>query len=749
LAAKKKPAPFPTRDALIAFIRERGVEVTTREIVRAFGLKGAQRTELKRALRELREAGVLAGGRKRMGAPGALPPVTVVEIAGVDPDGEILARPIDWRHEAEPPRIVMAPDRRAPIAAMGVGERMLARLTPTAEGEYEAKVIRRITTAPERVLGVYEFGRQGGRLVPTDRRYRHELAVARADTRGAEPGELVLAEVLPGRRVGLRQARVVDRLGDTDDPRAVSLIAIHSHDIPVEFPGDALAQAEAAAPTGLRGRTDLRALPLVTIDGADARDFDDAVWAAPDDDPKNKGGWQITVAIADVAHYVRPDDPLDRAAFRRGNSVYFPDRVVPMLPEALSNGLCSLKPNEDRGCLACHMRISRDGKLLGHRFERGLMRSAARLTYEQVQAAFDGKPDDTTGPILKAVLAPLRGAYESLEAARAKRQTLEIDLPERRIVLSPEGKVERIAPRPRYVSHKLIEEFMIAANVAAAETLIRRNAPCMFRVHEPPDPVKLENLREFVGSLGYALSGGTAIKPMHLNRLLKDVADTPHERMIHELVLRSQAQARYQPANLGHYGLALSHYAHFTSPIRRYSDLLVHRALIGALKLGKDGIAGITTAQFEAAGEHISTTERRASAAERDAADRYVAAFLADKTGATFAGVVTGVTRFGLFVALDDTGADGLVPISSLGREYFRHDEARHRLVGSETGAVYTLGERVEVILREANPVSGGLVFNLLDGGAGRGGGKAAKRPAKGRRPPAKPAPRGRRRTRR
>ena len=720
MAAKQKQAPFPSRDEVLDFIRSQGGEPGEREIARAFRLKGGQRGALRDLLRALADEGLIERRRKRVREPGTLPPVAVVEIVEIDADGELIAKPVEWREDKPPPRILMAPERGGRVAA-GVGERLLARLTKLAEGDYEGRVIRRISAAPDRVLGVYERQERGGRIRPTDRKFRHELAVTQADAGGATPGDLVLAEVLPGRALGLRQARVIERLGDTRAPQAISLIAIHSHDIPTAFAPQAIAEAEAAKPVAPEGREDLRAVPLVTIDGADARDFDDAVWAGGDDDPKNAGGFKLIVAIADVAHYVRPGSALDRAARERGNSVYFPDRVVPMLPEALSNGLCSLKPEEDRGALACHMRIDKDGRLLGHKFTRTVMRSAARLTYAQVQAAFDGQSDEKTAPLLDHVLAPLKGAYAALERAREARQTLDLDLPERQIFLDDEGHVERVALRPRLVSHRLIEAFMITANVAAAEALEKARAPCIYRIHDAPDPEKLEALREFLESVGLKLARGQVVKPEHLNRLLIKAKGEPHERLLNELVLRAQARAEYNPGNIGHFGLALSRYAHFTSPIRRYADLVVHRALIGALKLGQGGIGQDAREGLKETARHISDTERRAAAAERDAVDRFTAAYLADRVGATFDGTINGVTRFGLFITLVETGADGLVPISTLPGDYYDHDETGHRLVGRDTGHAYRLGDAAEVRLAEADPITGSLLLELMDAGPKNG----------------------------
>jgi ribonuclease R len=521
--------------------------------------------------------------------------------------------------------------------------------------------------------------------------------------------------------MGLKAARVIERLGHMGEPRAISLVAIHTHDIPTEFGPEALAIAADAKPVALGQRTDLRDLPLVTIDGEDARDFDDAVWAEADSDPGNLGGWHLLVAIADVAHYVRAGDALDRAAEKRGNSVYFPDRVVPMLPEALSNDLCSLRPAQDRACLAVHMWIDREGALRRHRFVRGLMRSAARLTYEQAQRARDGTPDDTTRPLIDAAIAPLYGALAALETARRNRGTLELDLPERRVLLDGKGKVRAIEPRARLDSHRLIEEFMIAANVAAAETLEARRQPCMYRVHDRPDPARVDALRDFLDSLGLRLAKGQVMQPRHFTQMIVKARGTPHEMLVSELVLRAQAQAVYSPDNLGHFGLALTRYAHFTSPIRRYSDLLVHRALISGLRLGDDGLPSDAGLAFGEIGAHISATERRAAAAERDAIDRFTAAFLAERVGESFAGRVNGVTRYGLFVKLAETGADGLVPVRTMPFDNYFHDETRHALIGRRRKVTYTIGDTVEVRLAEADPITGGLILHLLEGETGQG----------------------------
>lgn len=735
----KKTAPFPTKEAVLEFIRESSAPVGKREIARAFQLTGDARIALKMLLKELEKEGALERGHgRRLGPPAVLPEVAVVDIVAIDGDGETLGRVVSARHENQPqPKIFMQPEARG-HSSLSVGDRVLAKLRRLSDGEYEGRTIRRLEGGPARVLGVYRHGAEGGRLVCTDRRAKAELAITLANAGEAEPGDLVMAEVLPASRGGLRQAKVVERLGRSEEPRAISLIAIHGAGLPTVFPAAALDEiAQAKTPT-LAGRSDLRALPLVTIDGADARDFDDAVFAAPDSDPGNPGGWHVAVAIADVAHYVRPGSALDRAALDRGNSTYFPDRVVPMLPEGLSNDLCSLKPDQDRPCLAVHMWFDRSGTKRRHRFERALMRSAARLTYEQVQTAADGFPDEAAAPLAERVIAPLYGAFRALLGARERRGTLELELPERQVRLSPDGRVAEIVERPRYDSHRLIEEFMIAANVAAAESLEAAGSPLLYRVHDKPTVDKLESLREFLSSLGLRLARGHGTEPIHFTQILKLASQLPDKIAVNEMILRSQAQAEYNPENIGHFGLALPRYAHFTSPIRRYADLVVHRALIRALGLGSDGLDDAGLARLTEIGGHISKTERRSSSAEREAIDRYTASFLADRVGAIFAGRICGVTRFGLFVKLDHTGADGLIPIRTLPQDYYDHDERLHALVGRRNGACYRLGEAVQVRLVEADALTASTLFALAGSGDGevprppeRSHGRAATGPRK------------------
>ncbi|HEY1961342.1 MAG TPA: RNB domain-containing ribonuclease [Rhizomicrobium sp.] len=725
---------------------------TKRDLARALHVGGNGRIALKRILKELESEGAIARGRKRSyERPGALPEVSVLEITGQDPDGELLARPQRWEHDEAPPQIIVVPGREdeAHGPALGSGERVLARLTQTREG-YEARIIKRLGASVHKVLGVFHQSERGGRVAPIDRKSKYEFVVESRDRAGAQANELVLCEPLSGRASGLPRARVIERLGSMNEPKAVSLIAIHAHGIPTEFPKEVLNEAERAGPVETPGRTDLRKIPLVTIDPEDARDHDDAVWAAPDDDPKNKDGHIVIVAIADVAHYVTPGSALDREAFKRGNSAYFPDRVVPMLPEKLSADLCSLMDEVDRPCLAARMVFDRDGNKKSHQFIRGIMRSVATLTYQQAQQIFDSLPSPERGRSSRAsgsgggqsrasqndpppdrlrrsdppfsregnlrdTLADLWNAYQALAKARERRDPLSLDLPERRIVIGDDGKVKSIAFRERLESMRLIEEMMIMANVAAAETLEKARTPLIYRIHEQPSKEKLYAFSDYLRTLGMSFAKGQVVKPAAFNRILAQAKGGPNEAPMNDVVLRTQAQAVYAPENVGHFGLNLQRYAHFTSPIRRYADLVVHRALIRALKLGDGGLSDAQAAKLGEVSDHISMTERRAMAAERDSNDRYVAAFMEDRVGATFEARVTGVTRFGLFVRLPESGAEGLIPARTLGFEYFRHDERQHALIGDRSGTTYRLGDKLAVRLMEAAPLTGGLRFELAE----------------------------------
>jgi ribonuclease R len=717
--AQKK---FPTQDEIVAFIRSQPRDVGTREIARAFGLKNADRAELRRMLRTFADDGVVSRGNKKKLHTGHLPDIVEADVTGRDRDGELIAVPTEWDDEqgAAPKIRIVSRRRTHPGTIAGVGNRVLLRIDKDQSDDVvqmQGRVIKIIEQQRSRLLGIFRALPDGsGRMVPVDKKQLgREIAIAAADAEGARDGDLISVELRKSRGYGLPAGRVREKLGSLKTERAVSLIAIHAHDIPNVFPREAIAEAEAAKPAVLQGREDWRDLPLVTVDPVDAKDHDDAVHAGPDPDPNNRGGFIVTVAIADVSFYVTPGSALDHEALKRGNSVYFPDRVVPMLPERISNDLCSLKPKEPRGALAVRMIIAKDGRKRSHTFHRILMRSAAKLSYEQAQAAIDGRPDDVTGPLLEPILKPLYAAYHCVKHARDDREPLDLDLPERKILLKADGTVDRVVTPQRLDAHRLIEEFMILANVAAAETLEQRASPLIYRVHDEPTQEKIHVLQEVLKSLDINLAKGGALRPALFNRVLAQVKGHDAEPLVNEIVLRSQAQAEYASENYGHFGLNLRRYAHFTSPIRRYADLIVHRALIRALDLGDGALPPDQSAEAlaEVAAE-ISVTERRAMKAERETADRLIAHFLADRIGATFTGRISGVTRSGLFVKLADTGADGFVPPRTLGAEYFQYDESRQAMIGTRSGAMHRLGDVVEVRLVEAAPVAGALRFEIL-----------------------------------
>jgi ribonuclease R len=726
--AKKRDSGFPTTDAIVAFIRANPGKVRTGEIAREFGLKNADRAELKQILRELADNGTIRKRGKELSQPDILPATLLADITTRDSDGELIAIPAEWFEveSGEPPKIrIHIPRRPQPGTAAGIGDRALLRVEKLEEHDragtvYRGRIIRVIDHARTRVLGIFRANPGGGgRLIPVDKKQAgRELNIAKADTKGAEDGDLVSIDLVRSRGLGPASGKVKERFGSVASEKAISLIAIHAHEIPLAFSQAATREAEEAKPATLKGREDWRDVPLVTIDPPDAKDHDDAVHAEPDSDPNNKGGYIVNVAIADVAFYVRAGSALDRDALMRGNSVYFPDRVVPMLPERISNDLCSLVPGQPRGALAVRMVIGSDGRKRSHSFHRILMRSAAKLHYAQVQGAIDGRPDDSTGPLLASILKPLYDAYAVIKRARDERDPLDLDIPERKILLKADGTVDRVIVPERLDAHKLIEEFMILANVAAAEMLEKKTLPLIYRVHDEPTFEKVHALQEFLKTLDLPFAKSSVLRPSLFNRVLAQVKGHDAESLVNEVVLRSQAQAEYSAENYGHFGLNLRRYAHFTSPIRRYADLVVHRALIRGLSLGEGALPESETVEaLSEVAAQISVTERRAMKAERETADRLIAHFLADRIGATFQGRVSGVTRAGLFVKLADTGADGLIPIRTLGTEYFNYDETRHALVGSRSGAMHRLGDIVDVRLVEAAPVAGALRFELLSEG--------------------------------
>lgn len=720
------PAGLPSREDIVAFIAEHPGASGKREIARAFGITGAGKIQLKQLLRELEGDGLVTRRRRKLAPSDMLPDVVVATATSRDGDGELIATVADWdedEHDDPAPQILVLPERgKRTGPAAGIGDRLLLRLAERdlPDGtlyQHTARVVRILEKRPAAAIGIVRLEPGGARIHPIDKKSRHEIIVAEADLKDARDGDLVTLDIAKAGRFGLPRARVRDVIGSLASEKAITEIALITHNIPHVFSPAVLAEAEAAKKPTMKGREDWRDLPLVTIDPPDAKDHDDAVHATADTDPGNPGGHVITVAIADVAYHVRPGTLLDREAQIRGNSVYFPDRVVPMLPERISNDLCSLKETEDRPAIAVRMRFSHDGRKLEHSFHRIMMRSAAKLAYAQAQAAIDGRTDAKTDVLVAGVLKPLWAAYAALKRGRDDRDPLELDLPERKILLKPDGTVDRVIVPERLDAHKLIEEFMIQANVAAAETLEKARVPLLYRIHDAPSPEKLEGLKEFLATLDIKLAARTGVRPVQLNRILGLVTDTPRAGLVNEVMLRAQAQAEYNPDNIGHFGLNLRRYAHFTSPIRRYADLIVHRGLIRALRLGSDGLPEAVDAKLPAIGAEVSAAERRAMLAERETVDRLIARWLMDRIGATFKGKISGVTKSGLFIRLDETGADGFIPAATLGEDFFAFDERTRALIGLRTGETFSLGDPVEVKLMEAQPFAGALRFEMLSAG--------------------------------
>ena len=742
---------LPSDQAILDFIDGCETPPSVKEVARAFDLPQELRAPLRRKLKSLAERGAIArqAGR-RIASPEALPEVTVVIIRKVDRDGSLLAVPA-IETDGTPPSIRIFPERRGGRAPR-TGQQVLARLRRVSGARYDGKIIRVLESVQRRLFGTVVSGRGGLILQQAARGARDTIMVEKNGDIPCREGDLVEAELLPRRGYLGKTARVVDNLGPADSPGAFSALALAEFEIPHDFDDAVLAETDGMEVPPANGRADLRDLPFVTIDGADARDFDDAVLA----EPRDGGGWVIRVAIADVAYYVRPGTALDREAKRRGNSVYLPDRVVPMLPEALSNDLCSLRPEEPRAAMVAEMILDDSGEMVSHRFERALIRSAARLTYDQVQAWHEGRHDEAGITLEDSVIANLFGAWRALDAARQAREPLALNLKERRVLLDEDGVPDAIVQRAQSDSQRLIEDYMIAANVAAAQTLTKAMRPCVFRVHDQPDPEKMDALRDLADAVGTKLARGKVLRPRQFNALLAHVTSTPDETMVNEAVLRSQAKAVYSIENIGHFGLSLNQYAHFTSPIRRYSDLIVHRALVDMLAgktMPKDGLGGVATIDLVDVCTHISETESRAASAERRTIDRFAAALFASQEGKVVKGTVVGVTGAGAFVSLDDGAADGFLPARTLPDDYYVLDGSGMRMAGRHNGLSIGIGDAVDVLVVEVTPVNGGILLSYVDGGktgkAGRGrsrpqgrkaGAKAGAKKSRGRKAGAKKA---------
>lgn len=701
---------FPNKQTVLDFLKENPDATSKQDIARGLKVKGRERQTLRTILKELEADGTLTKTGKRAWARSDVPPPTsVIVFEKTDENGDLIARASGKEGLYGPDLVYDGYNGKMRGAAPGVGDRGLARIKQTQDG-WSARLMKLFEKRDEErpVTGVYLRTARGGRVKPASRKIKNELHVREADVNGAEDGDLVVAMPMPQRGYGPVRARITEIIGRREDPRASSLLAIAAHDIPTEFPPIVIAQAQSQKPTDV-ARTDLRDTPLITIDPADARDHDDAVFAE-----RQKDGFRIIVAIADVSAYVTPDSALDVEALKRGNSTYFPDRVVPMLPFELSADACSLKEGQDRLCMAVEILIDKSGAKRSHKFMRAIMRSAGALSYEEAQQAIDGQPTDRAQALLETVLQPLWDAYGALSKSRERRGPLELDLPERKVEIAEDGSVSGIKTKARFDAHKLIEEMMIQANVCAAEELEKRGSPLLYRIHDAPSDAKIAALSEFLKTLEIDWPLGERTQTKRFNRLLSDFDDTEHAEAVSEIVLRTQSQAVYSPDNIGHFGLNLKNYAHFTSPIRRYSDLIVHRALIKAHSFGPEGLADKQAAQLDETAQHLVQTERRSMAAEREAKDRYLALFLADRVGAEFSGRITGVTASGLFVRLDETGADGFCPASRISQEYWRYNESAQALVGEDSGKRYELGQTVEVRLAEVTPLEGGLLLELL-----------------------------------
>lgn len=700
---------LPTKDDVLKFVRSASHDLSKREIAKAFNIKGDLREPFKVLLKEIEADGLWKKNTRRDkksdfkvvkqldNITGRKKTVTKCRVIDIISPTEYLLAPSDVNDFHEE---IFLSFSNFPLKQ---GQTLMALLQRTKMGNFTAKAVKVFTEHnASHSMGVFEPKKKGGIVYPVSKKQKKEFHVAAHHTLKAAEGDIVRIEILDEGATA-NQAKVVAILGNVYQPKGLSLISILQHDLPNEFSHEAIAEAEKGTVPLLGSREDLRDYDLVTIDGEDARDFDDAVFAEPRED-----GWHIIVAIADVAHYVRPNSALDKEAFARGNSVYFPDRVLPMLPEKLSNDLCSLRPNQDRACMAVHILLDKQGKLSQYKFVRGLMRSKARLTYTEAQNIYDGIVDS---PLRKAI-KNMNNVYKVLLENRYKRGALDIDLPEHQVILDKEGNLEDIRVRSRLDSHKLIEEFMILANICAAKALESKQMPCLYRIHETPTESRVQSLREFLTFIKLIDKQKHLVTPGDFNHVIHQVKDTPQHIMVSEMVLRSQQQAQYSPSNHGHFGLGLTHYAHFTSPIRRYADLIVHRSLIKAFDLGDGALTDDQMHNLTSVANHITEREKEAETAEREVINRYLSLYMLETEQVHFTGRITSVTAFGLFVQVDETGITGMVPISSLS-DFFVYNESAHELKGRASGTVYKLGDRVEVELQDVNVLTGQIAFHL------------------------------------
>lgn len=710
---KKNDSAVPSMHELMAYLNAQGGGASKRDIARAFHLKGDDRAAVGTLLKTLKAEGKIERDVRsksyRMRVTGRLPAYCQLEITGQDSMGDLLARPLDWPSEEAMPQVIIVKNKITPPA--GEGDLVHAKVKYIGNQLYEGEVLRLLAQGNNQLVGVYE----NGKVFAVDRRITQTFTLLDVP-RNLKNKDLIVFDA-PMSRKREPVARFIQRIGSADEPFAATLMAIYMHRIPVMFSEQTEKQAaHLSVPPIDEHRMDLQAVPFVTIDGEDARDFDDAVWAQADTSDSNQGGFHVMVGIADVSWYVRGGTALDRDAWTRGNSVYFPDRVIPMLPFELSNGVCSLNPNEPRAALVCEAWLDKNGRKIKHRFVRALIRSARRLTYTEVQDALDHKQ-----PVigLENEINVLNDVYKALKKQRLKRGVIEIDVPEREIQLNAAGQVIGIRHRVQTESMKLIEELMIMANVAAAETLEEKGLPTMYRVHDKPSAEKIDLLNTFLKSvhLGQHHLFSEQSTAKDFNAVLAQAEGSRRDFAINEFILRSQSQAVYSPENIGHFGLSLERYAHFTSPIRRYADLMVHRALVKALHLGEGGLTTEEEKTFARTAQHISYTERQAASAEYDADDRYTAAFLKDKVGKKFTGQIISVTSFGVFVRLRPFDAEGFIPMRFLHGDYYEFEKETQRLIGRSTGKVFALGDDIQVILRACDAVTGTVTLQPVSSG--------------------------------
>ena len=683
--------PIPGPNELIDFLQEAGKPVKADAILQSYGLHGQRMRSLlvDRLYAMVRAGKILENRRGEYCLTAKLDLVTGTVSGHKDGYGFVV------RDDGEPDDIFLSARE---MRSLFHGDRVAVRVSGTdRRGRAEGELVEVLDRGTQQVAGQFIRERGIGIVIPDNVKIAHRILIPKNAWGGAKPGEVVVAEIVDfPTQIEQATGRIVEVLGTPREKGIATEIAIHSHAIPYQWPRSVMnevAEFGKSVPSRAKeGRYDLRDVDLVTIDGADARDFDDAVFCERDG-----SGWTLLVAIADVSHYVKVDSALDKEATRRGTSVYFPDRVVPMLPEVLSNGLCSLNPKVDRLCMVCEMRINGQGKVTSAEFYEAVMRSKARLTYGEVSAFLEGRSMSAVPKPLHGPIRELHALYKALAKARQQRGAIEIDLPQTKFKLNADGEIDRIEVVPRNDAHRLIEECMIAANVQAANFLKRHRIQGLYRVHARPDPDRFSELRLYLTSLGLKVAHPEHVQPRDFTKIIRQTTGRPDANAIMMAMLRSLTHAEYSPDNIGHFGLALDFYAHFTSPIRRYPDLLVHRAIRHIVSGGKPARFHYGLKEMERLGSITSAHEKRAEDATRDVEAWLKCQYMEQHLGDDFDGVITGVTNFGVFVQIGSLLVDGLVHVTSLSNDYYHHDPGTQSLVGERTGRRYRLGDPLRV----------------------------------------------------